>query len=170
MDSFYDDCRVLGIAKRDPLFLVQRSITNMNLERFSVSEKYVETAYGMAKAKPGYDTYQIDTHHAKLLLTMSAKSGVSHDAQRESKALDLVEAVLDRRHDDLYHPLSNLRLFGDIARNWASSLSAGDRQSLKRVVDKAVRRLQSVPSHVRSRFRNLQNIERSLRDAQTRLA
>jgi hypothetical protein len=170
MDNFYDDCRVLKIAKKDPLFLVQRSITNMNMGRFDISNRYVETAYGMAKSIYGYKTYQIDTHHAKLLLTISLNRGITESAQREAKALDLVESVLNLRQDDLYHPISVLRLLGDIARAHGASLEPKERLALKNVLDRAVTRLTSVPSHLRIRFRNLQNIERSLKEAQSSLS
>lgn len=165
VDKFYDECRVLKIAKKDPLFLIQRSITNMNLGHYDISEKYVDTAYGMAKARKSYDTYQIDTHYAKLLLTISAKRGISTSIGREEKALDLIISVLNRRSDDLYHPLSVLRLFAEIAHRSGSNLSPIDRSKFKNTVTKALQRLRSVPSHVRSRFKNISIVIRLLEDA-----
>lgn len=165
MDRFYDDCRALKVARRDPLFLVQRSISNMAAGRFDISEKFVSTAYAMAKHRPNYDPYQIETHEATLLLTMSIKGGISQNLNREQKALALLTGVLRRRRDDLYHPLSTLRLYAEIAQKWGAAIPISDKRKLDNIITDALQRLVGVPSHVRQRFSNLRFVEQTLKNA-----
>jgi hypothetical protein len=168
-EAFYDECRVLKIAHDDPLFLVQRSICNMNSGHFGLSEKYVETAYGLAKRRFGFDTYQIDTHKAKLLLTISYKQNISKDVLREIEAQDLLDAVIGRKNDDLYHPLSVMRLYVDIVHRWCSSMTPNERAILGQLVDRSIRHINNTLAGGVTRFRGLKTLRLHLTQAREQL-
>lgn len=170
MEGFYDECRALGIAKRDPLFLVQRSITNMSAGRFSTSKMFIETAYAMAKSKRGFDTYQIDTHFAKLLLTESLRDGFSRNFERETKAHDLVQAVLARRKNDLYHPLSVLRLDGDLVKKWRPEMNSGERKQMATLIGRGSQLLNGFPDHQKNRHRSFSSVKQILDRAKKELS
>ncbi|WAC28323.1 SIR2 family protein [Ancylobacter sp. SL191] len=165
MDKFYDECRELKVATKDPLFLVQRSIANMTGKRFDIASKFVETAYGMAKRRPNYNTYQIETHEAKLLLSISLEFGFSDNLSREKRAMSLLTSVLRRRNDDLYHPLSTMRLFAEISNKWGGGAARDQRVAFRSILMDAVGVLASVPSHIKQRFSNLRYVEATLNRA-----
>jgi hypothetical protein len=160
IEKFYDDCRTLSFASKDPLFWVQRSICNMHDKQFDVSYRFVETAYSLARKRPGFDPYQIENHHARLMLTESRERGVSADGARELQAMSLLKGVLDRKSDDLYHPLSVMRLFADITEKHRSGFSSIQKTSMKSALDQSIK---SIKSFKRTdRFRSLLDLRRRL--------
>lgn len=169
MEKFYDDCRVLSIAQKEPLFWVQRSICSMNANHFDLSDKYVDTAYAIARTLNNFDTYQIDNHCAKLTLTKALKLGVSPAAENERNAQELLDSVIRRKHDDLYHPLSVMRLYVDIVNKWVDALDGEQKATLKSVIDNAVSGMTRFSFKARSRFRNIDQIIKRLTEASTRL-
>ncbi len=168
IERFYDDCRTLRFACDDPLFWVQRSICNMHHKQFPISYRFVETAYALAKKMRRYDTYQIDNHRARLMLTQSLEEGVSEDGHREQEAMSLLSSVLHRKDDDLYHPLSVMRLYAGIVDKWRDELTPMQKTALKKAVDKAIASISK--SHQSGRFRNLPDVKRRLTDASQRLS
>jgi hypothetical protein len=167
ISRFYDDCRVLKFASNDPLFLVQRSICSMNFGDFDPSFRFVESAYALAKKKINFDVYQIDNHHARLLLTKSREQGVSENGEREQKAHALLQSVLSRKSDDLYHPLSVMRIYIDIVDRWSSGLSKDQKIKIKKIVDQSIISISSF-RHL-DRYRNLPNLKSRLNAASSQL-
>ena len=168
VENFYDKCRVLSFAHNDPLFWVQRSICNMKRDdHFDISFRFVETAYGIARKRTNFDTYQIDNHHARLLLMQSKVDGVSPDGEREKQAQSLLSSVLARKSDDLYHPLSVMRLYAEIVDEWGGRLSTKQKNALKKVIDKAIASIAAF-KHL-DRFRNLNDLRTRLASASRRL-
>lgn len=169
IEKFYDDCRVLSIAQKEPLFWVQRSICNMNANHFNLSDTYVETAYALARKLHNYDTYQIDNHYAKLTLTKALKLGVSPSADRERQAQELLDFVIRRKHDDLYHPLSVMRLYVDIVNKWADALDDVQKAALKVAITDALSSMTRFSFKARARFRNIDQLIKRLNEASARL-
>ena len=167
IEQFYDDCRILSFASSDPLFWVQRSICNMNNKRFEISHRFVETAYGLAGKRPSFDTYQIDNHNAKLMLTQSREEGVSPDGKREQSALSLLRSVMTRKSGDLYHPLSVMRLYAEIVDKWRDDLTPTQKVSLKKALDEAINSIAKF-RHA-GRFRNIMDLRERLGNASRRL-
>ncbi|SUS08781.1 conserved hypothetical protein [uncultured Defluviicoccus sp.] len=167
IERFYDECRTLRFASDDPLFWVQRSICNMHDKQFAISYRFVETAYALAKKMRNYDTYQVDNHRARLMLTQSREEGVSEDGRREQEAMSLLSSVLNRKDDDLYHPLSVMRLYADIVDKWRDKLSHVQKAALKKALDQAIMSIGK--SHQSGRFRNLPDVKRRLTDATQQL-
>jgi hypothetical protein len=167
IESFYDKGRVLSFASKDPLFWVQRSICNMHMKCFDISYRFVETAYGLAKKMPRFDPYQIDNHHARLMLTQSREEGVSTDGLREREALKLLQGILDRKSTDLYHPLSVMRVFAEIVDHHAKYLTNVQKSSLKSSIDDATKYLKNFRAS--GRFRNLPELKDRLDRASKRL-
>ena len=78
------------------LFWVQRSICSMSAKQFDTAEQYLDTAYAVARRMPYFDTYQIDNHFAKLILTRCLEEGISPDCSRESQAQGLLDVLSSR--------------------------------------------------------------------------
>jgi hypothetical protein len=160
IERFYNDCRLLSFAASDPLFWVQRSICAMNDGDFTISYRFIDNAYGIASGKRSWDTYQIDNHNARVMLTESLKEGVSVDGTREKEAISLLQSVLARKSDDLYHPLSVMRLYADIVERYSHSLTIEQKASLKVSLTAASRSITKF-KHT-GRFRNLTGLRNRL--------
>ncbi len=164
IEKFYDDCRLLSFAAQDPLFWVQRSICTMNDKQFDISFRFIDNAYGLAKArKGGFDTYQIDNHKARVLLTQARENGVSVDGSQERDASSLLRAVLARKNDDLYHPLSVMRIYAEIVDKHRHTLSSEQKASLKVSIESAILSISKF-RHT-GRFRNLTELRNRLTGA-----
>lgn len=66
--NYYDSIKNLPTATDNPFFWLQFGITALNLERYSLTKIYFDNAYANAEKLDDFDTYQIDTHYARLLL------------------------------------------------------------------------------------------------------
>ncbi len=160
IERFYNDCRLLSFAASDPLFWVQRSICAMNDGDFTISYRFIDNAYGLASGRKSWDTYQIDNHNARVMLTQSLKEGVSVDGAREKDAISLLQSVLSRKNDDLYHPLSVMRIYADIVERYSDTLTVEQKASLKVSLNAASRSIAKF-KHT-GRFRNLSGLRTRL--------
>lgn len=163
IENFYDDCRSLTFAANDPLFWIQRSICLMHNNQFDIAFRFIDTAYSLARRRINWDTYQIDNHKARVLLTQSRETGVSPDGNREREAISLLQSVLARRNDDLYHPLSVMRLYVEIVDKYLNDISQEQSLSLKQSIDTAIRSIKSF-KHA-GRFKNLPELRNRLSSA-----
>ncbi len=163
IEKFYDDCRLLSFAANDPLFWVQRSICTMNDNQFDISFRFIDNAYGLARRRADWDTYQIDNHKARVLLTQSRETGVSTDGSRERDAISLLQSALNRKNDDLYHPLSVMRIYAEIVDKYSHALSTEQKNSLKLSIEAAIRSISKF-KHT-GRFRNLTELRNRLSGA-----
>ncbi len=162
LEKYYDECRVFKFAQSDPLFWVQRSICCMKIPAFDLAEKFVDTAYSKSKVMPNFDTYQIDNHHARLILTKALVLGVSEDGKEEWAACTLLQSVILRKSDDLYHPLSVMRLFSEIVTKWGKELNRQQKKSILQCIEVSIKSIEK-SSNLISRFRGIQEIEKLMR-------
>jgi hypothetical protein len=137
----------------------------MSAKRFSSSKLFIDTAYAMARNKKGFDTYQIDTHYAKVLLSESVFDGLSDKLDRETEAHNLIQSVVSRRQNDLYHPLSVLRLDGEIVKKWGSEMSPEQRKAMVELISRAERLLNAFPDHMHQRHRSVMAVKQNLLQA-----
>jgi hypothetical protein len=163
IQKFYDDCRLLSFAVDDPLFWVQRSICAMNDKQFDISFRFIDNAYGLARRRTDWDTYQIDNHKARVLLTQSREAGVSADGHREREAISLLQSVLNRKSDDLYHPLSVMRIYAEIVDRYSHTLAPEQKVPLKHAIETAIRSIANFKHH--DRFRNIDELKKRLAGA-----
>lgn len=66
--NYFDKIKNLPTATKNPYFWLQFGITALNLENYKQASIYFENAYTNANRMADFDTFQIDTHKARLLL------------------------------------------------------------------------------------------------------
>lgn len=66
--KYFDSIKQLPTATDNPFFWLQFAITVLNLENFELAKIYFENAYANADKMDDFDSYQIDTHFARLIL------------------------------------------------------------------------------------------------------
>ena len=70
--SYYDSLKTEVIwLQKDPHYWLQYGMAELNFKNIQKCEQYLKNSYELAKAKPGYDTIDIDTQYARLLLLKS---------------------------------------------------------------------------------------------------
>jgi hypothetical protein len=119
----------------------------MNFRRFDSARRYIATAHGMAGRNGVFDKFQIETHEAKLIWTEALHKGLSADLKEEQRAQGLLEAILARKADDLYHPVSTMRLLADLSERYQTSADHGQKKALKALVDRALKVVKNLPAN-----------------------
>ncbi len=121
----------------DPLFWVQYSIAQMENGNFLPAERFLGTAYKRAEDRgPNWDTYQIDTHAARLVIRKIAAFGMYDGASKDIlEAVKKLRAVVQRRPDDLYHVATVVSQILKSEVNWGYVLNETDFRSFKRDLD-----------------------------------
>lgn len=73
---FYEDIQQTRFAKKNPHYWLQYAIARMALHEDGLDqvEQYFKSAYEFARAKPNYNTYQIDNHYARLRLKQAVQT------------------------------------------------------------------------------------------------
>ncbi|UJQ94460.1 hypothetical protein [Mariluticola halotolerans] len=104
-EMVFDRASYIPSLAGDPLFWVQYSISKMENGEFLPAKRFVDTAYAKAKDRgQGFDTYQIDTHAARLTIRKLMDSGVYEGFAADlNRSVIALRNVAERRSDDLYH-------------------------------------------------------------------
>lgn len=112
----------------DPLFWVQYSISQMENNNFLPAERYLETAYARAKSRgANFDTYQIDTHSARLVIRKIVANGIYDGISKDTlEAVSKLRSVIQRRQDDIYHVATVVSLMLKADVNWKHLLNDRD--------------------------------------------
>ena len=100
--SMYDNISDLGFCVENPQFWLQNAIARMAGDDYETAYHHFETAYALAKDIPGYNTYQIDTHHARFLLESAVKCGINKDSDAFDIFWDAHTKLKTRRKGDDY--------------------------------------------------------------------
>ena len=70
---YFDSIKHFPTATNNPFFWLQYGITAINLNEFDLAFNNFENAYANANMLNDFDTFQIDTHKARLLLCAEMK-------------------------------------------------------------------------------------------------
>ena len=73
--NFFEEIKNTYYAQNNPFFWLQYAIARLSTRDYDISQKYFETAYGLAKKKEDFDTFQIDNHYARQILENEVYNG-----------------------------------------------------------------------------------------------
>ncbi|MEQ9634506.1 MAG: hypothetical protein RLW68_00325 [Devosia marina] len=124
-EEVFDRASYIPSIAGDPLFWVQYSIAKMENGEYLPARRFVDTAYGKAREKGnGFDTYQIDTHAARLVIRSIVDNGIYEGFALDlNKAVAALRAVVERRGDDIYHASSVVTLLLTSNISWHYEMS-----------------------------------------------
>jgi hypothetical protein len=136
-NEVFDRASYIPSVNSDPLFWIQYSISEMENGKFLPAERFLETAYDRAKDRgPNFDTYQIDTHSARLTVRKIQAFGMYDGASKDViAAVRKLRSVIQRRPDDIYHVASVVTLILKSEINWTHVLGDVDVGVLKRELE-----------------------------------
>ena len=83
--SYFNKIKNLPTATNNPFFWLQYGITAINLNQFELASTNFENAYANADQIEDFDTFQIDTHRARLLLCSEMKE----NSTNKEEAMDV---------------------------------------------------------------------------------
>jgi hypothetical protein len=78
LESLYERVLRLAYIRGDPQFWLQLAMARVEGEQWLEADKALQTAYEMAKSRPGYRTYMLDNQMARFLL-LSGVAGYQTD-------------------------------------------------------------------------------------------
>jgi len=144
--KYYENVKILHNIRKNPLFWLQYGIAMLAFRDFDRSEQYFKTAYSFAEQLEGFNTYQIDNHYARLLLsrTIEDPSGVN-PMTSFTKARDILLEQMNNR-DRLHYPYRVASLIGPFCYKFGASLKPKERITVARVAKEVLRRISLIPS------------------------
>ena len=147
-NEVFDRASYIPAVKTDPLFWVQYSISQMENNNFLPAERYLANAYDRAKARgPGFDTYQIDTHAARLVVRKQATLGEYDGAVKDIlDATKKLRSVIQRRPDDVYHIASVVVQMLKNSVRWAEILNDNEYAIFNRDLSIIGNALRTIPA------------------------
>ena len=133
-NEVFDRASYIPAVNGDPLFWVQYSISQMENNNFLAADRYLSAAYEKAKSRgPTFDTYQIDTHAARLVVRKIATQSVYDGAiGHVLEAVRKLRAVVQRRPHDVYHVSSVVTQMLKSDIRWAQVLNDNEYANFKR--------------------------------------
>lgn len=72
--EYFDGIKNFPTATDNPFFWLQFGITSLNLKEYDIAKIHFDNAYANVNKMEDFDSFQIDTHYARLLLCFEMKT------------------------------------------------------------------------------------------------
>jgi hypothetical protein len=142
--DYYESIKGLSHAKMQPLFWLQYAIACLVIDEFERAEKYFQTAYSFSEGRDHWDSFQIDNHFARFLLTRAIAQGdVSTSMGAFRNARKLIHGQIERER--LHYPYRVASLYFDFYERFAPELKPQNREEIRRAAKHICERIQKLP-------------------------
>jgi hypothetical protein len=146
--TYYESIKGLNHAKRNPLFWLQYAIASLvdaeKTEEFERAEKYFKTAYSLAEGRDWWDSFQIDNHFARFLLTKAISLGDVSTCMRAFRdARKLIHNQIERER--LRYGYRVATLYADFYEKFAPSLKPQHKDEIKSAAKHVCERIEKLP-------------------------
>jgi hypothetical protein len=146
--SYYESIKGLNHAKRHPLFWLQYAIAALvdaeKTDEFERAEKYFKTAYSLAGGLDFWDSFQIDNHYARFLLTRAISLGdVSTCMGAFREARQLIHNQIERER--LRYGYRVATLYADFYDKFEPVLRPQQKEEIKRAAQHVCERIEKLP-------------------------
>lgn len=137
--DFYNN--IQNYSKNNPFFWLQFGITALNLKMYIDAKIYFENAYSYASALENFDSFQLDTHYARFLLTEILNYDSSFDFEKLTKAHRL---LMDNSNAEirLSYVLRQVGIYYNIDQKYSSSFTAEQRLIFYRYIKEIINRFE----------------------------
>lgn len=159
--SYYEFVCKLNGARRNANFWLQYAISNIAMKRYSQAKLKLDTAYSLTGM--GYDTFMLDTTHARWLLEEACEHTKS---DRETamavfrKARNFLHPLLATR-EERYNPFRVTGKYMDFFLQHRALLSPKDRTEISNAANFVLHRIDALPAE-RSKQRYIRQCSRDL--------
>ena len=147
--TFYEQIQTYKFAQKNAHYWLQYAIARLSLEDdLDVIEKYFISAYSFANKRDGYDTFQIDNHYARFLLTRATKSISCDEAFNYFKeSCRLLKKQME--NEMKYYPYRVATNVSDFFLAHRDSLSVQQRTEVLEFCGFVLKRVASLPKNTR---------------------
>lgn len=127
--SYYDSIKNFPTATDNPFFWLQFGITSLNLKEYDIAKIHFENAYANVNKMEDFDTYQIDTHYARLLLCYEMKTNRNNKDSAMLNFQDAHKLLYENRDTGvkLNYVLKQTSLYKDYYEQYKTIMSDEDR-------------------------------------------
>lgn len=167
---YYEDIRTLPSSQGNPQFWLQYAIALMAVKQYDDAEAKLETAYAWAKKRPHYDTYMLDTTHARWLLEDCCRSDiglrpVDIAMERFRMARDILAGKFTDR--ERHYPYRVAKEYHRFFVLYSEAMSSAQRAEVIRAAEYAVHAIEKLPPD-RARNRRILECQQELQALLTR--
>lgn len=146
---YYESVKNLSWCSRNPHFWLQYAIASLVIEDFDRAERYFETAYSLAETRDDYDTYMIDNHFARFLLTKAVDSDNAETCMSVfRKARQIINEQI-KTTERLHYPYRVALAYSDFYDAFESRLSPEHRGEIARAAKYVADRIAQLPERTR---------------------
>lgn len=130
MFSYYDSIKNLPTATDNPFFWLQFAITSLNLENYDLAKIQFENSYANAENMKDFDTYQIDTHYARMLLCSEMKKNKNEIQKALEVFITAHKLLIENRNTgaNLSYVLRQTSLYYDFFETYKKYMSYDEQQ------------------------------------------
>ena len=138
--NFYNN--IQNYSKNNPFFWLQFGITALNLNMHTDAKIYFENAYSYAAALENFDSFQLDTHYARFLLTEILNYDASFDFDKLTEAHRL---LMDNSNAEirLSYVLRQVGIYYNIDQKYCSSFTAEQRLAFHNYLKEIITRFET---------------------------
>lgn len=149
--EYYEYAKTLGKTQKNPHFWLQYAVACLTLRDYPSSKQYFDTAYALARSRPGYDPSYIDNHYARFLLRTTIDKGIHETAMTyfNDAATILLRQV--HRHENRHYPYRVATLIEEFFNKFAPAFSVDERRRIVAVGREVLDAMEQLESHVRGR-------------------
>ena len=143
--SYYESVCKLPRARKNPNFWLQYAISNIAMKRYSQAKLKLETAYSLAGE--GYDTFMLDTTHARWLLEEACeKPRFTREAAMAifRKARNFLHPLLAAR-EERFNPFRVAGKYRRFFEQHRVCLNGTDRSEIAKAASFVLRRVEALP-------------------------
>lgn len=128
--NYFDKIKNYPTATDNPFFWFQYGITALNLKMFDLASLNFENAYANADEIDGFDTFQLDTHKARLLLNKEMNSNNSNKEDAMSVFFQAHELLINCKDkgERLKFVLRQVECYKDYFDFYKSIFDEGDKR------------------------------------------
>lgn len=155
--AFYDSCKEMRIAKNDPMFVIQLSKSHLNKGNFDTCFELIAAADKMFGPKG--DKYQLQTHHAEVILRRRWQLDEYDDFEDERQAFEMLRGVIERRND-AYHPFGVMGILIGLVDRHFSTLVRKNCHKFDGVLEEIVRLCKRFPNDLQNRYSFVGKVQR----------
>lgn len=148
MRGFFEEIRETGFCKNNPHYWLQYAICKLDEHEYNAAGIYFENAFAYAKAKEGFDSYQIKNHYARYLLENASNSSVLLDNYMEIFK-DAHAIIIDPVHlrENKYYPFRVARNYLPFYEQYKSRMNSREKKFVK---DACLKVLQMIENFYRA--------------------
>ena len=108
---YYESIKTLKSCRCNPHFWLQYAIVMLSERDYARAKSYFDTAYQYGSQIDGFDTYQIDNHYARYILSNELQSGNSSTCMEAFKHAHAI--LMDTKHkmEVRFYPYKVARLY-----------------------------------------------------------